>query len=198
MNGSASVPASTVGTMSSSSEDLGISFSDGEDTLPTSMLSKALGRVKVIEKIVSGGQTGVDRAALDVALRHAFPCGGWCPKGRLAEDGPLSPSYPLRETATAVYAERTKLNVRDSDGTLVLSPTPPSGGTALTIEYARAEDRPCLVLTLGPGARSGPILYWAGTHRIRVLNVAGPRESTVPGVYEQAAALMEALLTEMA
>src|SRR5262245_51361441 len=76
---------------------------------------------KVISKIVSGGQTGVDRAALDVALELGIPCGGWCPKGRLAEDGPIPERYPLKETTLRVYPQRTEWNVRDSDGTLVLA-----------------------------------------------------------------------------
>lgn len=84
--------------------------------------------------IVSGGQTGVDRAALDVALALGIPCGGWCPKGRLAEDGPLPDRYPLRETEFEGYSKRTKLNVQDSDGTLLFTRQRPSGGTKLTLQ----------------------------------------------------------------
>ena len=73
-------------------------------------------------KIISGGQTGVDRAALDVALELGLPCGGWCPRGRRAEDGPIDPRYPLTETPWDGYPQRTEWNVRDADGTLILTP----------------------------------------------------------------------------
>src|SRR5436309_586670 len=102
----------------------------------------------MIRRILSGGQTGVDRAALDVALALGLPCDGWCPRGRKAEDGPLPDRYPLRETPTDAYAERTAWNVRDADGTLVLLRGRPSGGTALTIELADRYGKPCLVLDL--------------------------------------------------
>ena len=149
----------------------------------------------MIERIVSGGQTGVDRAALDAALRLAFPCGGWCPLGRLAEDGPLPPRYPLRETPARDYAERTRWNVRDSDGTLILCSGEPEGGTALTIVFARIEGRPWLrVDPFDPDATPRSILNWVRAHDLRVLNVAGPRESTAPGIHARAMALMEAVL----
>ncbi len=90
----------------------------------------------MIQRVFSGGQTGVDRAALDVALDLGFPCGGWCPSGRRAEDGPLKEIYPLKETPSKNYAQRTEWNVRDSDGTLVLHRGSLSGGTAFTIELA--------------------------------------------------------------
>src|SRR5690606_30676655 len=93
-------------------------------------------------RVVSGGQTGVDRAALDAALRLGLPCGGWCPAGRWAEDGPIPERYPLRETESADPAERTARNVRDSDATLILSPRPLRGGTAGTREVAERLGRP--------------------------------------------------------
>ena len=83
----------------------------------------------MLTRIVSGGQTGVDRAALDVALELSIPCGGWCPKGRKAEDGALPARYPLKETPSEEYAQRTTWNVRDSDGTLILTHGAPTGGT---------------------------------------------------------------------
>lgn len=147
----------------------------------------------MLERIVTGGQTGVDRAALDVALRLGVPCGGYCPKGRLAEDGPISPAYPLTETPAAEYRERTLLNVRHSDGTLILTVGPPAGGTALTEAYARTEQRPFLVVDLGEDAPAASAAAWIQERGIRTLNVAGPRESTVPGVYALAAAYLEAL-----
>src|ERR1700746_3926565 len=103
---------------------------------------------KLISKIVSGGQTGVDRAALDVALDLGIACGGWCPKGRLAEDGPIPERYPLEETTLPFYPQRTERNVRDSDGTLVLTVGPPKGGTALTLVLARRQKKPFRVVNL--------------------------------------------------
>ena len=149
----------------------------------------------MLNKIISGGQTGVDRAALDAALRLDFSCGGWCPKGRRAEDGPISPAYPLEETPTREYAERTRWNVRDADGTLILCPGPPTGGTELTIVFAKLEGRPCLTLDLNQPVTIEPILHWIKTHDIRTLNSAGPRESTAPGVYQQTVNVMESLLS---
>ena len=88
--------------------------------------------------IVSGGQTGADRAALDWALKHNVPCGGWCPKGRKAEDGPIDSKYPLQETPSSSYLQRTEWNVRDSDATVLFSIQPIlSGGSKRTMEFAR-------------------------------------------------------------
>ena len=103
----------------------------------------------LIDKLVSGGQTGVDRAALDTALSFGIPCGGWCPKGRFAEDGPIAARYPLTETPSDRAIQRTEWNVRDSDATLVIVRGPAAGGTPATIEFAKSMDRPCQVVTLG-------------------------------------------------
>ena len=97
-----------------------------------------------LRKIVSGGQTGVDRAALDAALTHDMEVGGWCPQGRRAEDGPIPPRYPVRETPSDEYAQRTTWNVRDSDGTLIIAPSPLEGGAALTRQEAEARGKPVL------------------------------------------------------
>ena len=148
----------------------------------------------LIERIVSGGQTGVDRAALDVALDLGIPCGGWCPRGRKAEDGPIAARYPLRETPSAEYAVRTEWNVRDSDGTLILTSGEPVGGTALTRSLAGEMDKPCLIVHLNQADDVGPVLEWGEAHQIKVLNVAGPRESTLPGVYDRAADFLRRLL----
>ncbi|MGD9152179.1 MAG: putative molybdenum carrier protein [Gammaproteobacteria bacterium] len=105
-----------------------------------------------ITKIISGGQTGVDQAALDIAIKFNIPHGGWCPKGRIAELGTTIPKkYLLRETKTSEYSERTKLNVKDSDGTLILVATLPiknSSGTMLTVKEAKANHKPCLIIDL--------------------------------------------------
>jgi len=148
---------------------------------------------RVFEKIVSGGQTGVDRAALDVALELGLPCGGWCPKGRAAEDGPLAVRYPLTETPSEIHAQRTEWNVRDSDGTLVLTRGTPTEGTALTVAIAKRLRKPCLVLDLldlHEQPAESAVWTWADQHHIRILNVAGPRESKCPGIYAQAAAFL--------
>ena len=144
--------------------------------------------------IVSGGQTGVDRAALDVAVERGIPCGGWCPAGRWAEDGPIDPRYPLRETPSADPAERTEWNVRDSDGTLLLVTPAESAGTELAHDFARRLGRPVCVWHLD--ARPSPEAFrlWLRVHKIRTLNVAGPRESESPGVYASACAFLRAVL----
>jgi hypothetical protein len=155
----------------------------------------------MIEKVVSGGQTGVDRAALDAALEAGVACGGWCPRGRRAEDGVIPDRYPLRETAGSSYMERTRRNVEDTDGTLVLVPGEPAGGTGATVAHAKRVGKPVLVVDpdrAGAEARlSGimaGIMEWIETHRIRVLNVAGPRESGQPGIYDVARDVMALLL----
>jgi hypothetical protein len=148
----------------------------------------------MITTIVSGGQTGVDRAALDVALEMGMCCGGWCPKGRRAEDGTIGPLYPLRETATAAYEERTERNVLDSDGTLVLRGEQLSPGTEFTIELAARHGKPCLVLDLFDNPDAAGVRRWAGANDVRILNVAGPRASQSPGIYERAKAFLGELL----
>ena len=145
-------------------------------------------------KVVSGGQTGVDRAALDAAQALGLPCGGWCPRGRLAEDGPIDPAYALVETPSADYAQRTEWNVRDSDGTLVLVRGRATGGTALTIALARQQGKPLLVLDLTRGPSPDEVSQWIEAGGITVLNVAGPRESQRPGIGMEARAFLERLL----
>jgi hypothetical protein len=140
--------------------------------------------------VVSGGQTGVDRAALDAALSADLRVGGWCPAGQWAEDGLIDPHYPLRETPTPDPAQRTGWNVRDSDGTLVLCRDSPAGGTALAVDTARRIGRPLLVVApTEPGAEER-IREWIRLNGIRTLNVAGPRESEEPGIYADALALL--------
>ena len=148
-------------------------------------------------RIVSGGQTGVDRAALDVALRLGLPCGGWCPRGRRAEDGPLDPRYPLVETPSPDYAQRTEWNVRDSDATLVLATGPMRGGTAFTARRARELEKPLLPLDLDEDPEAHILADFVAAHGVRVLNVAGPRESQSPGIHERAARFLEAALSSI-
>lgn len=146
-------------------------------------------------KIVSGGQTGVDRAALDVALELGLPCGGWCPRGRKAEDGAISARYPMTETPTAEYSQRTEWNVRDSDATLVLTRGQPSGGTALTIELAQRLAKPHLVVDLDAHPDVSAVQAWIERGKVGVLNVAGPRESQNRGTQAAASDLLRRVLT---
>jgi hypothetical protein len=147
--------------------------------------------------IVSGGQTGVDRAALDAALALGLTVGGWCPLGRRAEDGPIPRPYLLRETPTQDYAQRTEWNVRDSDATLILFRGRLTGGSARTAEHAARLGRPLLILDLDLDADPDPAeaADWVRRQGVRVLNVAGPRESGAPGIYAQARGWLETLFS---
>jgi hypothetical protein len=144
--------------------------------------------------VVSGGQTGVDRAALDVAIALGLPHGGWCPRGRRAEDGPIPARYALVEHASASWAARTEANVVDSDGTLVLHRGELSGGTALTRDVAVRERKPLLLVDLAGRPDAARVRRWLDAHDVRVLNVAGPRESQRPGIGEEARAFLLAVL----
>jgi hypothetical protein len=145
-------------------------------------------------KVVSGGQTGVDRAALDVALRLGLRIGGWCPRGRRAADGVLPERYPLSETPSAAYPQRTEWNVRDSDGTLVLHVGALKGGTALTVMLAERLGRPLLAVDLERQPEPVAVREWIRAHHIGVLNVAGPRESERAGIHARASAFLLEIL----
>ena len=151
----------------------------------------------MIEKVVSGGQTGVDRAALDAAIAAGFACGGWCPRGRRAEGGPISDHYPLKETSSSDYMDRTRRNVEDSDATLIVAHGEPTGGTLATLVHARRIAKPALVVDPAECIGDAPleeISAWLDAHEIRVLNVAGSRESGHPGIYLEARDLITRLL----
>jgi predicted Rossmann fold nucleotide-binding protein DprA/Smf involved in DNA uptake len=150
--------------------------------------------VASVEKIISGGQTGVDRAALDIALALKIPCGGWCPRGRRAEGGPIPERYPLQETPRADYAQRTRRNVRAADATLILTRGYPSGGTALTLTLAQRLGKPHFLVDLSRTKAPATARLWIAAQRVRVLNVAGPRESQQPGITAEAAAFLRKLL----
>jgi Circularly permutated YpsA SLOG family len=109
-------------------------------------------------------------------------CGGWCPKGRLAEDGRIPSRYPLTETSSATYSQRTKRNVREADATLILLRGEPRGGTLLTQRTAKEKGKPCLAVNVDSPAAVVEIRGWLLAHAIRTLNVAGPRESQSPGI----------------
>ena len=140
----------------------------------------------MIEKVVSGGQTGVDRAGLDAAMEAGIPVGGYCPKGRLAEDGTVPECYPLIELTRGGDPARTEKNVIESDGTLVLNVGRVSGGTRVTVDCAKKHGRPFLVVALDKKPQLEDVLAWLKLHGIKTLNVAGPRESKCPGVYQLA------------
>lgn len=139
---------------------------------------------------MSGGQTGVDRAALDAGSDLGIPVGGWCPRGRLAEDGRIPDAYPLVETPSRDYAERTEWNVRDSDGTLILTLGEPAGGTAFTVAMAKKHRRPCHIVDLADGTGGCETADWMRAHAIAVLNVAGPRASGGGEAYRLAYAFL--------
>ncbi len=145
-------------------------------------------------KIVSGGQTGVDRAALDVAIDLGIPHGGWCPRGRRAEDGVIPQRFALRETDSRDYAVRTDRNVLYSDGTLIVTRSTPTGGTALTARLARERRKPLLVVDLDSTPQPSDVQAWLAAEEITVLNVAGPRESGTPGIAAAATAFLRSVL----
>ena len=151
----------------------------------------------MIKKIISGGQTGVDRAALDVVLELGIPCGGWCPKGRKAEDGMIDTRYPLKETTSSNYRARTEMNVKDSDGSLILTWGAPTGGSAFTIKMAEKHKKPFLVIDLSKDMDSTDAVNWIKAKGIAVLNVAGPRESKAPGINKKANAFLHQALKEL-
>ena len=148
--------------------------------------------------LVTGGQTGVDRATLDMALALFLPVRGWCPKGRLAEDGTIPAIYPLQETTSAEYAVRTEWNVRDSDATMILAYGSLEGGTKLTADLTQKYNRPVLVLNAMTFNQRDVDRFhqWIRDKHIRILNVAGPRESANPGViYQRAQEVLKQLLS---
>jgi hypothetical protein len=162
--------------------------------------------------IRSGGQTGVDRATLDAALDYnnattnynvkksfLVHVTGWCPKGRLAEDGSISLRYPLVETSTSLYSERTECNIRDADATLILllsATTSPDHGTKLTIEKANQLQKPSKIIFLDDNiiTNINQVLHWMNVNKVETLNVAGPRESNCSGIYVKAYEFVSALL----
>lgn len=147
-----------------------------------------------LQKLVSGGQTGVDGAALDAALAHYIPIGGWCPRGRRAEDGRIPPRYPLQETPSDEYEERTAWNVRDSDGTLIIAPAPLQGGTALTRREAEMRGKPVVHVRPADPLPVPRVRAWVAENDVHVLNVAGPRASEIDGIYRRARTILDELL----
>lgn len=146
-----------------------------------------------IDRLISGAQTGADRAALDFAISRNLSHGGWCPRGRRAEDGRIPPHYQLMETPSKDYEQRTRWNVRDSDATLIISLSPElSGGSAYTQRCAEELNQPCLHVH---PSNDDPeqIKAFLERHRVKTLNIAGPRASTEPGIYAYVTEVLERL-----
>jgi len=135
---------------------------------------------------ISGGQTGVDRAALDFALCNEIPCSGWCPQLREAEDGFIPIRYPLNESYSPEPIVRTEMNVLQSDGTLILITEDMDKGTQQTYDLARLHSKPVFVWRIGYNRNYDQFDNWLLKNNIKKLNIAGPRESNQPGIYSEA------------
>jgi hypothetical protein len=154
----------------------------------------------VIEKIVSGGQTGADRASLDAAIELEISHGGWVPKGRKTEDGGLLEKYHLKEMPIGSYAARKEQNVIDSDGTLIISHGKLNGGSAMTRQFAKKHKRPWMHVDLEKTnffKAAMEVRSWVEQNQIKVLNVAAPRGSKDPGIYEATKKLLTLLIKMM-
>ncbi len=150
----------------------------------------------MIKRIVSGGQTGVDRAALDVAIKLDIAHGGWIPRGRLTESGALPQKYHLKETSSSKYSVRTEKNVVDTDGTLIITHGPLTGGTEYTRKMAIRHSRPWLLIDLDRTAAfhaAAAIDNWIRQKKIEILNVAGPRASEDPDIYQETLNILESV-----
>ena len=154
----------------------------------------------MISKIISGGQTGVGRAALDVAIELGIPHGGWIPKGRKTEAGRLPAKYLLKEMPTESYPERTEQNVIDSDGTLIISHGPLTGGSEYTRKMADKHDKPWIHVDtrrISVEAAVEFVRAWISGSDVKVLNVAGPRASKDPKIYGTTKRLLTVLIKMM-
>lgn len=157
-----------------------------------------------IKKIVSGGQNGVDRAALDIAIEFGISHGGWCPYGRKAEDGTIPMKYKLVEAAAptveessdanGIYKKRTELNTIDSDGTLVIAKDELIGGTLYTIEMAKKHKKPYFIFNISNNFETNEIVKWIKGNKIQTLNIAGPRASEIIGIYDESCHVLRKLL----
>lgn len=150
----------------------------------------------MLHRVISGGQTGADRAALDVAIEMGIRHGGWIPKGRKTEKGRLPSRYGLKEIDSIDYAQRTELNVVDSDATLLFSHGTLRGGSALTKALANKHRKPCLHIDLdemGDDKAVEIIDLWLQAREVRVLNVAGPRASEDPRIYNDVKKILRSL-----
>jgi len=157
----------------------------------------AIKRAERQVKIISGGQTGVDRAALDIALKHGIDCGGWCPAGRLDEVGRIPDRYPLKELARGGFTERTLQNVNASDGTVIICLGKLSGGTEQTVRFCVEQQQPHELIdasTISTEDAARFIADFVRKHEIDILNVAGPRKSEWPEGYDYAFRALDAFV----
>ena len=151
-------------------------------------------------KIIAGGQTGVDRAALDIALTNGIPCGGWCPAGRLDEFGKIPDHYPVQELQRGGFAERTLQNVKDSDGTVVIYQGELRGGTEQTVGFCAELERPHELIDASRLATQNAaklITDFVHNNGIGILNIAGPRQSEWPEGYAYASRALDIFLRGM-
>lgn len=167
---------------------------DGRRQRPTPIDNQRKETMIMLKKVISGGQTGVDQAALDTAIRLGIAHGGWIPKGRLTEAGPLSPAYQMQEMPSEDYAARTEKNVMEADGTLIISRGRPMGGTDYTRKMALKHGKQLLHIDLSTGLKASEagslVDSWIEMNRIETLNVAGPRASNDPAIYDDAANIL--------
>jgi hypothetical protein len=151
----------------------------------------------MLEKVLSGGQAGVDRAALDVAIEMGLPHGGWCPAGRAADDGIIPEKYQLIETAEIDHTVRTERNVREADATLMIYRGALHGGTAYAIEMAKHLHKPVMAINLDLEVNYEEVLSWLKSNNVKILYVGGRRESKNPGIYFQSRILLNKLFHEL-
>jgi Circularly permutated YpsA SLOG family len=150
-----------------------------------------------IKKIISGGQTGADRGGLDAAIELGIPHGGWCPKGRKAEDGVIPAKYRLKEHVSPEYPPRTALNIYDADATLIFKRGEMGRGSRLTFSLAQSQKRSCLIVDIVESLADQEDLWvWLGSERPKILNVAGTRESHAPGMQESVRRILVEALGE--
>ena len=155
----------------------------------------------MIERVISGGQTGADQGGLDAAIELGVPHGGWCPTGRRSEDGPIPARYQMRETTGWDYPSRTKLNIQEADGTVVFTVGEPTGGSGLTLKFAADLSKPVAHIDLHPCDEDmaiDRICDFIDVFAIKTLNVAGSRESKEPGIQKAVSDIMSCVLREMA
>jgi hypothetical protein len=151
-------------------------------------------------KIISGGQTGVDRAALDLAAKHGIECGGWCPAGRLDEFGRIPDRYPVQELEAGGFAERTLQNVKGSDGTVIIYSGKLAGGTQQTVRFCVELERPYQLIDASKISTEGAaklMTDFVHKNKIRILNVAGPRQSEWPAGYARVSLMLDIFLTAL-
>jgi hypothetical protein len=157
----------------------------------------------MIKKIISGGQTGADQGALDFALENGIEAGGWCPKGRICESGIIPERYPVEEVTENDYRVRTMLNVKDSDGTLIIIRDGYlEDGTHLTIEYCKKCSKPWFLVDVKVMSDQLESVYsalisWLNKNQVSVLNVAGNRESNSPGIQVETSGFLVQILAEL-